>query len=198
MRRHLSGALCLTALSCAHSHPEHEAALADASAKLDKAEERLAKSEAALKESREELADAREELAKARRELDQPQHPPTPIARDGDDLDGVVRCERERQCIIDQGWLQQKGKWVLTQARLVPEERNGRTLSIRVFAIHPGSLFDRLGFRNGDRVVNINGQPIEDSPNAPTLLAGLARDGGGLLLQLDRNGQMIRLSLKVR
>jgi general secretion pathway protein C len=51
---------------------------------------------------------------------------------------------------------------LLTQARLLPNFRSGQTDGFRIFNIVPGSLFARIGLRNGDVLHRINDIPIED------------------------------------
>jgi general secretion pathway protein C len=51
---------------------------------------------------------------------------------------------------------------LLTQLRSVAEVRDGRPAGFRLFQIREGSLFQRLGLRDGDVVQRVNGRPIED------------------------------------
>jgi len=61
---------------------------------------------------------------------------------------------------------------LLTQLRAVAEVRDGRPAGFRVFQIREGSLFARLGLRDGDVVRRVNGSEIGE----PTALLGfLAR-----------------------
>ena len=45
---------------------------------------------------------------------------------------------------------------LLSQARAVPYFRNGKSIGMRLFAIRRGSLYEKLGLKNGDIITNIN------------------------------------------
>ncbi|HZP42267.1 MAG TPA: type II secretion system protein GspC [Candidatus Binatia bacterium] len=71
---------------------------------------------------------------------------------------------------------------LLTQLRAVAEVREGRPAGFRLFQIRDGSLFARLGLRNGDVVQRVNGTAIAD----PTALLGfLQRLGNEPRIALD-------------
>src|SRR5204862_94387 len=45
-------------------------------------------------------------------------------------------------------------------ARIVPELREGHSAGFRLYAVRPDSVFARIGLRNADVVVAINGLPL--------------------------------------
>ena len=51
---------------------------------------------------------------------------------------------------------------VLTQARCVPNFEDGRALGFKCFQIVPGSVYDKLGIKDDDVILSINGQPMND------------------------------------
>ena len=60
---------------------------------------------------------------------------------------------------------------VLTQARVAPGVgRNGQPEGYKFFQIVPGSIYDKLGIKNGDLISGINGSPITDPSQALALL----------------------------
>jgi len=61
---------------------------------------------------------------------------------------------------------------LVTQLRAVAEVRDGRPAGFRLFQIRDGSLFARLGLRDGDVVRRVNGSPVAD----PTALLGFLQD----------------------
>jgi general secretion pathway protein C len=61
---------------------------------------------------------------------------------------------------------------LLTQARLLPNFRAGQTDGFRIFNIVPGSLFARIGLKNGDVLHRINDTPIDD----PTKFMGIFQE----------------------
>jgi general secretion pathway protein C len=62
---------------------------------------------------------------------------------------------------------------VLTEARAVPNFENGVPNGYKLFQIVPGSIYDKLGFHNGDTIVGVDGQPINDPAKAFELLGKL-------------------------
>jgi len=61
---------------------------------------------------------------------------------------------------------------LLTQARLLPNFRAGQTDGFRIFNIVPGSLFARIGLKNGDVLHRINDVAIDD----PTKFMGIFQE----------------------
>jgi general secretion pathway protein C len=72
---------------------------------------------------------------------------------------------------------------LLTQLRAVAEVRDGRPAGFRLFQIRDGSLFARLGLRDGDVVQRVNGSAVAD----PAALLGF----------LDRLGHEPRVALDI-
>ena len=50
---------------------------------------------------------------------------------------------------------------LLTQARAVPYFKQGKSVGLRLFAIKAGSLFEKIGLKNGDKVVAMSGKTTE-------------------------------------
>jgi type II secretion system protein C len=73
---------------------------------------------------------------------------------------------------------------VLTQARAVPYFENGVPAGYRFFQITPGSVYDKLGLKNGDVVAGINGQPLTDPSKAFEFLNSLKEGASHMELQL--------------
>ena len=46
---------------------------------------------------------------------------------------------------------------LMRQARIVPEQENGKVVGIRLFGVRPDTLLGTLGMENGDRLQTING-----------------------------------------
>jgi general secretion pathway protein C len=89
--------------------------------------------------------------------------------------DGRIRRTAENAWMVDRRELAgavDNMSGLLTQLRAVAEVRDGRPAGFRLFQIRDGSLFSRLGLRDGDVVQRVNGSAIAD-PAA--LLAFLKR-----------------------
>ncbi len=78
---------------------------------------------------------------------------------------------------------------VLTQARAVPNFENGQPAGYKLFQIVPGSIFDALGLKNGDTIVGLNGQPVNDPGKAFELLGEL-KTAKSLELGIKRDGRV--------
>ena len=59
---------------------------------------------------------------------------------------------------------------VITQARAVPVLKDGAGIGFRLFNIRSGSIFERMGLRNGDVVQRVNGVEMNDPSKALGLL----------------------------
>ena len=59
---------------------------------------------------------------------------------------------------------------VVTQMRAVPYLKDGKSVGFRVFNIRAGSLFERMGLKNGDVIQSVNGSELNDPSRALALL----------------------------
>ncbi len=86
---------------------------------------------------------------------------------------------------------------VFTQARAVPYFENGRTVGFRVFAIKPGSVFEKIGLQNGDVINRVNGVELTDPTKAISLFTELQNEGH-IAVDLQRNKQPKNFSYEIR
>ena len=86
---------------------------------------------------------------------------------------------------------------VFTQARAVPFFQDGKTVGFRVFAIKPGSVFEKIGLQNGDVVQRVNGVELTDPTKAISLFTELQNEGH-IALDLQRNSQSKSFSYEIR
>ncbi len=86
---------------------------------------------------------------------------------------------------------------VFTQARAVPHFEDGKTTGFRVFAIKPGSVFEKVGLQNGDIVQRVNGVELTDPTKAMSLFTELQNEGH-IALDLQRNKQSKSFSYEIR
>jgi general secretion pathway protein C len=86
---------------------------------------------------------------------------------------------------------------VFTQMRAVPNIESGRTTGFRLFAIRPGSIFEKIGLLNNDVVQRINGVELNDPAKAMTLFQDLQ---GQTRLSVDvlRGSETRTLSYEIR
>ena len=86
---------------------------------------------------------------------------------------------------------------VFTQARAVPFFQDGKTVGFRVFAIKPGSVFEKVGLQNGDVIQRVNGVELTDPTKAISLFTELQNEGH-IALDLQRNKQAKSFSYEIR
>ena len=86
---------------------------------------------------------------------------------------------------------------VFTQARAVPYFQDGKTVGFRVFAIKPGSVFEKLGLQNGDVIERVNGVELTDPTKAISLFTELQNEGH-IAVDLQRNKQNKSFSYEIR
>jgi type II secretion system protein C len=86
---------------------------------------------------------------------------------------------------------------LLQQARAVPSYKNGQAVGLRVFAIRPDSLYSKIGLRNGDVLLNINGRPLGDLTEAIKLFE-IMKAENSFSLSLERNRETKEFTYQVR
>lgn len=86
---------------------------------------------------------------------------------------------------------------VFTQARAVPFFQDGKTVGFRVFAIKPGSVFEKIGLQNGDVINRVNGVELTDPTKAISLFTELQNEGH-IAVDLQRNKQAKSFSYEIR
>jgi general secretion pathway protein C len=86
---------------------------------------------------------------------------------------------------------------LLTQARAVPYFKDGRAVGLRMFAIKSGSLYEKLGLRNGDILKTINGNSLGDITQAIKLFERL-KDERSIGLALERDQEEKNFKYEIR
>jgi type II secretion system protein C len=77
---------------------------------------------------------------------------------------------------------------LFSQAQILPKYENGAMQGVQVSAIQAGSLFQNLGFADGDVITASNGQPLDSPESAAKLLTDLGGDQPISLSAIDANG----------
>lgn len=86
---------------------------------------------------------------------------------------------------------------LLTKARIVPSFKNGKNEGFKIFSIVPGSIFEKVGLRNGDILVRINEMEIRDPQKFMGVFQQL-KDETTLSLDLVRKGTRQTISYEIR
>jgi general secretion pathway protein C len=86
---------------------------------------------------------------------------------------------------------------LLTQARAVPYFKEGRSIGLRLFAIKTGSLYEKIGLRNGDILKNINGNSLGDISQALKLFEQLKQERTiNLVLERDKQDREFKYTIR--
>lgn len=86
---------------------------------------------------------------------------------------------------------------LMRQARIVPEQENGKVVGIRMFGVRPETLLGTLGMENGDRLQTINGFDMASPEKALEAYARL-RTADKLTVQVNRRGQNMNLDYHIK
>jgi len=84
-----------------------------------------------------------------------------------------------------------------SQARVVPNYRNGKYEGFKLVGVRPGSLYRSIGVRSGDVIKSVNGKPI-DSPNKALELFEQLKASSSIQLEIERRGQPKQLSYSIQ
>jgi hypothetical protein len=82
-------------------------------------------------------------------------------------------------------------------ARFVPAVKDGKPDGFKLYAIRPGSVFDLLGFLNGDTVEAVNGFELSSADKALEVYTKV-RDATQLQIGIVRRGKPMTLNYAVR
>ncbi len=113
---------------------------------------------------------------------------------------GGVASTGENEFVIDSGELDKALEnlpLLLQQARAVPYFKNGQSVGLRLFAIRPDSLYTKIGLRNGDILMSINGKSLADLSEAIKLFETMKQERSFTLV-LERNRETSEFKYDVR
>ncbi len=86
---------------------------------------------------------------------------------------------------------------LMKQARIVPEQENGKVVGIRLFGVRPDTLLGVLGMENGDRLQSINGFDMTSPEKALEAYARL-RTADHMTVQINRRGSNMNLDYNIK
>ncbi len=86
---------------------------------------------------------------------------------------------------------------LMRQARIVPEQENGKVVGIRLFGVRQDTLLGALGMENGDRLEKINGFDMTSPEKALEAYARL-RTSDHLTVSVNRRGQPTNLDYNIK
>lgn len=86
---------------------------------------------------------------------------------------------------------------LLTQARAVPYFKDGRSIGLRLFAIKSGSLYEKIGLKNGDILKTINGSSLADITQALKLFEQLKQERSiNLVLEREKQDREFKYTIR--
>ena len=86
---------------------------------------------------------------------------------------------------------------LMRSARIVPEQKDGKVLGVRLFGIRPDTLLGTLGLQNGDRLETINGFNMASPEKALEAYARL-RTAGNLNVKVTRRGAPMSIDYRIK
>ena len=121
----------------------------------------------------------------------------TPV---GDDIKKGIQRIGPNEFNVDRGVVDkilENQAELMRQARIVPEQENGKVVGIRLFGVRPDTLLGTLGMENGDRLEKINGFDMTSPEKALEAYARL-RTADHLTISLNRKGQAQNLDYNIK
>lgn len=115
-------------------------------------------------------------------------HQATPTAKTDVQSDGNFDFSMKRSVLNK--YISNLGQ-VLNQARMVPNiipGTGGSVQGFRFVSIHPGSIYEKLGFKPMDVIKAVNGEPV-NSPTKAMELYNALRSDNQISLVVERNGR---------
>ncbi len=86
---------------------------------------------------------------------------------------------------------------LMRSARIVPEQKDGKVVGVRLFGIRPDTLLGTLGMQNGDRLETINGYPMASPEKALEAYSRL-RTTDKLTVTVSRRGQPVNIEYNIK
>jgi general secretion pathway protein C len=131
--------------------------------------------------------------------------PPPPPPAGGasavsDDIKNGIQKKGPNEYDIDRGVVDkilENQAELMRQARIVPEQENGKVVGIRLFGVRPETLLGTLGMENGDRLEKINGFDMASPEKALEAYARL-RTADHLTVSINRRGQEQNLDYNIK
>jgi general secretion pathway protein C len=86
---------------------------------------------------------------------------------------------------------------LMKSARIVPEQKDGKVVGVRMFGIRPDTLLGTLGMQNGDRLETINGFNMASPEKALEAYARL-RTASALNVKVNRRGAPVSIDYHIK
>jgi general secretion pathway protein C len=118
----------------------------------------------------------------------------------GDDIKKGIQKVGPNEFNVDRGVVDkilENQAELMRQARIVPEQENGKVVGIRLYGVRPDTLLGTLGMENGDRLEKINGFDMASPEKALEAYARL-RTADHLTVSVNRRGQPTNIDFNIK
>ncbi|HEY8086870.1 MAG TPA: type II secretion system protein GspC [Polyangiaceae bacterium] len=118
----------------------------------------------------------------------------------GDDIKKGIQRVGPNEFNVDRGVVDkilENQAELMRQARIVPEQENGKVVGIRLFGVRADTLLGTLGMENGDRLEKINGFDMTSPEKALEAYARL-RTADHLTISLNRKGSEQNIDYNIK
>ncbi len=85
---------------------------------------------------------------------------------------------------------------VATKARIVPSFKNGKPNGFKLFSIKPGSIYAKIGMKNGDVVRKVNGYEM-NSPDKALEIYQKLKDARSVTIDIQRRGRAMTMNYDI-
>jgi len=116
------------------------------------------------------------------------------------ELDQNIKAQSETKFTVPRTFVDKLLKnqaQIMSAARIVPHEENGRMLGVKLYGIRKNSLLGKLGMQNGDMLRTINGFEMSSPDSALEAYARL-RNASNLSVAIVRRGQPTTLDYDIQ
>lgn len=144
------------------------------------------------------LADA-ESSNKGRRESPKSSRSSTKTVKDGGDRSKGVTKVSETDYNIEGSEIDRvlnNLSEVATKARIVPSFKNGKPNGFKLFSIKPGSIYSKIGLRNGDVIQSVNGHEM-NSPDKALEIYQKLKDSSSITVDIQRRGRAMTMNYAI-
>lgn len=117
-----------------------------------------------------------------------------------DDIKEKIQKVNESEFNVDRGVVDkilEDQAELMRSARIVPEQKDGKVVGIRLFGIRPDTLLGTLGLQNGDRLESINGFNMASPEKALEAYARL-RTASSLNVKINRRGKDMSIDYRIK
>ena len=111
-----------------------------------------------------------------------------------------IDCPNENLCVVERAFVEKlmsNPALLAKQARVIPAMKDGETRGFKFYGIRKDSLPRLLGLKNGDMLMNVNGEELTSMDKAMSLYTKL-RHASNLSITIERRGETISKEIQIK